>query len=334
MRVTCITLLFAACVAAQTATQTQTFDLANKPGTHALEEVTTILRVVGGVTHVSMDRDTSSVKITGTPDELAMSGWIIRNLDQPSPSPDPFLVAGKSDDGIRVFHLTQAGAASPRAVQELLTVIRTVGDIQKIFYYMDHADLVVRGPAAELGLAEFLTSSLDQTPDPQRTAMTMSPEYQYNWGRGTDTVRVYYLAHSAQPQQTQEILTNLRTVLQVQRVFNFTAMEALVLRGSPETVAAAEWMIRSLDVPADARNAPREFTASTLSPGGAMIHVLYPANLRGPALMQTLTALRTDLNIQEAFLKTTPATLVVRGSADQVTKADQLIQTADKAAKP
>jgi type II secretory pathway component GspD/PulD (secretin) len=274
------------------------------------------------------------VKVTGTPDELAMSGWIIRNLDQPSPAPDPFLVAGKSDDGIRIFHVARAAATSPQAMQELLTVIRTVADIQKVFYYTDHADLVVRGPAADLGLAEFLISSLDQTPDPQRTAMTMSPEYQYNSGRGTDTVRVFYLAHSAQPQQTQEILTTLRTVLQVQKIFNFTAMEALVLRATPETVTAAEWMIRSLDLPADGQNATREFTASTLAPGGAMIHVLYPANLRGRALSQTLTSLRTDLNIHQAFLKTTPATLVVRGSADQVTKADQLIQTADQAAKP
>src|SRR6185312_8592672 len=179
MRVTCITLLFAACVAAQTATQTQTFDLANKPGTHALEEATTILRVVGGLTHVSMDRDTSSVKSTGMPDELAMSGWIIRNLDQPSPSPDPYLVAGKSDDGIRIFHLARAGASSPQAVQEVLTIVRTVGDIQKIFYYMDHSDLVVRGAANELGLAEFLIKAVDQTPAPQRTAMTISPEYHY-----------------------------------------------------------------------------------------------------------------------------------------------------------
>lgn len=334
MRVTCFTLLFAASLAAQTATQTQTFDFANKPSANGLKEVATLLRVVGKLDKALMDPATSAVTVTGTPDELAMAGWMIRNLDQPSPSPDPYLVAGKSDDGIRMFHLTRAAAASPQAVQEMITVIRTVGDIQKIFNYTDHSDLVVRGSANELGLTEFLIHAVDQTFDQQRIAMTMSPEYHYVWGRGTDTVRVYYLAHSPQPQQIQEILTNLRTVLYVQRVFNFTPLGALVVRGTPETIAASEWMIRSLDLPAEAKAATSEFTLSPSASGGSMIHVLYPANLKGPALIQTVTALRADLSIQHAFLKTTPATLVVRGSADQITKADQFIQTADQAAKP
>jgi len=334
MRVTCFTLLFVASLAAQTATQTQTFDFANKPSDKGLKEVATLLRVVGKLDNVSVDANTSAVKVTGTPDELAMSGWIIRNLDQPSPSLDPYLVAGKSDDGIRMFHLTRAAASSSQAVQEMITVIRTVGDIQKVFNYTDHSDLLVRGTASDLALAEFLIKAVDQTADPQRTAMTMSPEYHYTWGRGTDTVRVYYLAHSAQPRDIQEILTNLRTVLYVQKVFNFTPLAALVVRGTPETVAASEWMIRSLDLPADAKAATSEFTLSPSAPGGSMIHVLYPANLKGPGLIQTVTALRTDLSIQHAFLKTTPATLVVRGSADQITKADQLIQAADNAAKP
>jgi hypothetical protein len=78
----------------------------------------------------------------------------------------------------------------------------------------------------------------------------------------------------------------------------------------------------------------REFTAPALAPGGAMIHVLYPANLTGSGVTRTLTAIRTDLGIQQAFLKTTPAALVIRGSAAQIAQADELVQNADRAAKP
>ncbi|HVY95043.1 MAG TPA: hypothetical protein VHA14_19915, partial [Bryobacteraceae bacterium] len=124
MRVACFALLFAASLAAQTATETQTFDFASKPDQKGLTEVATLLRVVGKINSVSTDPNTWSVKVTGTPDELAMAGWMVRNLDQASPSPDPYLVAGKSDDQIRMFHLTRAAASSPQAVQELLTVIR------------------------------------------------------------------------------------------------------------------------------------------------------------------------------------------------------------------
>lgn len=337
MRLAVLTWLFAASLVAQT--QTQTFDFASKPSANGLKEVATLLRVVGRLNSFSVDQDTAAVKVTGTPDELAMSAWIIRNVDQPSPSPDPFLVAGKSDDGIRMFQLTHAAAESPQAVQEMITVIRTVGDLQKIFVYTDHSDLVVRGTASELDLVRFMIDSLDQTPNPQRAALTMTPEYHYSWSytpkaSGTDTVRIYYLAHSPQPMQIQEILTNLRTVLDVQKVFNFTPLRALVLRGSPETVAASEWMIRSLDLPADAQVSTQEFTASPSMPGGSSLQVLYPANLKGPALMQTLTAVRSNAGIQKAFLKTSPSTIVMRGSADQITKADQIVQNADQAAKP
>ena len=334
MRVTCLALLFAASLVAQTAAETRTFDFAHTPSAAGLKDVATILRVVGRLNNISVDADSTAVKVTGTPDELAMSAWIIRNLDQPSPSPDPYLVAGKSDDGIRVFHLARAASESPQAVQEMITVIRTVGDIQRIFVYSDHSDLVVRGTASELDLVTFMIGSLDQTPNPQRAAMTMTPEYHYVSGRSTDTVRVYYLAHCSEPRQIQEMLTNLRTVLDVQKIFNFTPLQALVLRGSPETVAASEWMIRSLDLPADAKASTQEFTASPSMPGGSALQVLYPANLKGPALMQMLTAVRSTVGIQKAFLKTSPATLVMRGSADQITKADQIIQTADNAAKP
>jgi type II secretory pathway component GspD/PulD (secretin) len=334
MRIACLSLLFAFSLAAQTARQTQTFDFTNSPGPAGLNQMATILRVVGGLTAVSVDPEAPAIKVTGIPDELAMSGWIIRNLDQAAPSPEAYLVAGKSDDAIRVFHLTRAAASPPQAIQELLTVIRTIGDVQKTFHYVDHADVVVRGRASELRLVEFLVGALDRTPDAARAALAMSPEHHYAWAKGTDTVRVYYLAHSSAPREMQEILTNLRTVLDIQRVFNFTALHALVVRGTPETIAAAEWMIRSLDVPADAKGPTREFTAPSNMPGGAMIHVLYPVNLKDRALKETLTKLRTDLKLQKVFLKTAPATLVVRGSADQVDRADQLVQAADKAARP
>jgi hypothetical protein len=43
--------------------------------------------------------------------------------------------------------------------------------------------------------------------------------------------------------------------------------------------------------------------------------------------------LRTDLSIQKTFNHSSPAALVVRGSADQVAKAEQLMQTRDLASK-
>ena len=67
--------------------------------------------------------------------------------------------------------------------------------------------------------------------------------------------------------------------------------------------------------------------------GGTVMRVFYTRYLTPQGVQQTLTALRTRLQIQKVFNYSAPAALVVRGSADQITKAEQLIQDSDQQAK-
>ena len=54
-----------------------------------------------------------------------------------------------------------------------------------------------------------------------------------------------------------------------------------------------------------------------------VIRVFYPTYINTPqTLNQTLTLIRTNLQVQKAFDYSTPAALIVRGSANQVAKAD------------
>jgi hypothetical protein len=43
-----------------------------------------------------------------------------------------------------------------------------------------------------------------------------------------------------------------------------------------------------------------------------------------------LALLRESLQIAKAYMKTTPATLIFRGTADQIAKAEQLIKQKDQ----
>jgi len=347
MRLTAVavaTLAFASFAHAQ-----KTFDFTNKPSPQGLQEVATVLRTVGDIKSLSVDAAAATVTVTGTPDELATAGWIIHQLDQPAP-PDPaipspgansaqYVMPGKSDDVIQVFHLNHVSSKTPQQIQEILTVIRTVGDIQKVFNDTALSDLVVRGTANQLALAEYMVNGVDIAPG--TVAVAASPEFHYSWSgydrsgpaRLNDVVRVFYMKHATTPQQTQEILTTLRTVIDLQKVFNYTPLSALTIRGSVSDLAASEFIIRSLDLPADAKGLPNatvEFNIPANLAGGNVIGVYYPAHIAGKDLMSTVTLLRENLQIGKTFLKTAPATLVYRGTADQIAKAEQLIKQKDQ----
>src|SRR5947207_3110175 len=101
----------------------------------------------------------------------------------------------------RVFHLTQK--ETTRDLNELATTLRAA---------------VLRGNAAEVGLADWLMQKLDlpgQNQAPQ--------EYPFAGLRGPEVARVFYLLHTQSPRDIQEIMTTLRSVADLQRIFVYLA---------------------------------------------------------------------------------------------------------------
>jgi type II secretory pathway component GspD/PulD (secretin) len=305
----------------------QTFDFTNKPSPKGLQEVATVLRTVANIQNLSIDSVAATVTVTGTPDELATAGWIIHQLDQSAPANSAqYVMPGKSDDVIRVFHLNHISPDTPQQMQEILTTLRTVGDIQRVFNDTALSDLVIRGPANQLALADYIIKGVDITPG--TVTVSATPEFHYSESaRPNDVVRVFYLSHTTTAQQMQEILTTLRTVAEIQKVFNYTALNALTIRGTASDLASCEFLIGKLDLPADAKAAPpSEFNI----PGGNVIGVYYTSNFSGKKLTAAVTLLRDNLQLTKTFLKTTPQTLIYRGTADQIAKAEQLIKQKDQ----
>jgi hypothetical protein len=350
--ITTAALLVASIAAAQATrppAQDKTFDFANRPSPQGLQEVATVLRTVGDLQYVAVDAAAATVTVTGNVDQLAMAGWMIHELDQPSgiasAPTDQYLVSsgaagfprpgspGAGDDVIRVFFLQHTNTS--QGVQEILTVLRTVADVQKVFSYSAPFALVARGPAAQIALSAYMIHALDVTPG----SATSSPEYQYQPPGGrtqvtNSVVRVYYLANAKTPQQIQEMLTVLRTVADIQKIFNVSAIRALAIRGTASEIATSEWIIQSLDIPPIPKDGIREFTIPENLPNGNLIRVFYPANISTPQKMQqTLTLLRTKLQIMKVFTYTSLPAVVVRGAADQIANAEQLIQEQDQLAR-
>lgn len=62
-------------------------------------------------------------------------------------------------------------------------------------------------------------------------------------------MKVFYLQNITQPQELQEILTTVRSVADIQRLFPYNAQNAIVARGEADRIALAEKIIADLDKP-------------------------------------------------------------------------------------
>ncbi|MDQ6665362.1 MAG: hypothetical protein M3Z23_13330, partial [Acidobacteriota bacterium] len=62
-------------------------------------------------------------------------------------------------------------------------------------------------------------------------------------------VKIFYLTNVTSPQELQEIITALRTAVAIQKIFQFTSQNALIIRAETDQMALAEKIIADLDKP-------------------------------------------------------------------------------------
>lgn len=292
--------------------------LAHSERPQAMQEIATTLRTVALIRELSVSPESKSVAVRGTAGQLALAEWLVRELDQPAnaSAPHEYRMPANGDDVVRVFHLNPT--QTPQGLLEIGTALRTVGDIRMLFACNAPRALALRGTAGQSALAEWLVQELDapagQSPAPQ--------EYRVP-GNGDEVVRVFYLSQDKTPQGIQEIQTTIRTVADVRKMFQVNAARAVALRGTAGQMALSEWLVQHLDPPAGLqRPAMRE---SPVPDSGDVVRVLYLAPTTTPQALQEIgTAIRTISGIQRLFPLPTVRALAMRGTADQVARAEQL----------
>jgi len=60
-------------------------------------------------------------------------------------------------------------------------------------------------------------------------------------------IRTFYLTNLSQPNELQDLVNTLRTLLDTQRLQQFPSQQAIVVRGTPDQIAMAEKLIEDLD---------------------------------------------------------------------------------------
>ncbi len=197
----------------------------------------------------------------GTADQIALAQWLFIELDVRAGGQSPsarsqssgtheYRVPSTSDDVTRVFFLSQTDTA--RGIQAIAVAIRTVAEIQRLFICTAPRALALRGTASQIGLAEWLIKKLDKPADGQPPARQNqdAPTEEYRMPGSSEIVRVIYTAHTDTAQDSQQIVTAIRVIGEIQRILLCPEQKALALRGTADQIALAGWLFNELDKPA------------------------------------------------------------------------------------
>ncbi len=283
----------------------------------SMQEAATTVKVVGALAQPSFDISTSTLTFSGGVEGVALAEWVLPQIDKATGDNALHEYRLPSGDVARVVFVQNV--TKPQEMQELLTVARTVADVQKIYTISSNHALVMRGAEWEILFTQWIIDQLN-VPAGQKTDTTPreftagGPDFR-GLGHGA---RVNFLASLTSPRPMQELLTVLRTVGDIQKVFSYTSSHALVLRAGDTDLQRAEWLIQQLDLPAGHPAGTGTFTAPT---GDDVTQIFFVLNA-GPQWMQgALNSMRSELNIKKTFSMTTPANVIVRGTADQIAAA-------------
>jgi hypothetical protein len=305
----------------------QVFRLTQNENKQDLEEIATALRGVGNIQQVSVDDLKGTVAVEGTAGQIAMADWLVHQMDLSAngglPDVHEYRAPGASDDVVRVFYVSHA--ARPQDLQEIAVVLRSVAETQRLFVYNPMKAMVVRGTSQQISLAAWLVDQLNQPAD----ATAPSPhEYKLP---GDDVARVFELTYPETPQQLQEIVTLIRSVADIQRLFVSNARRAVALRATAERVALAAWLVSELDRPVNGQTAaqngstPHEFRLS--NDPLSLARVFYLAGSPSPQEIQKVAEqVRANTGIRRLFVYNALGALAVRGTVGQVATAEKALE--------
>ena len=136
-------------------------------------------------------------------------------------------------------------------------------------------------------------------------------------------LQVAAVTHLETPQALQEATNLIRGMADIQRSFPVYPRMALVIRGSDDQISLANWLLKQLDGPGG--QGMQEFKVG--GPGNQVAQVSYVNAATPQSLEETVNEIRSQANMQRVFPFNPQRAVALRGTPDQLTLAQQVIQS-------
>jgi hypothetical protein len=305
----------------------QVFRLTQNEDRQSLDEIAAVLQRTTDIQQVSTDDLKATVAVEGSAGQIAMADWLVHQMDLPAKGPfsavHEYRPPTGGDDVVRVFYFGHA--ARPQELQEIAVALRSVADIQRLSVYNPLRAIAVRGTDRQISLAAWMGDQLNQ---PANGAAPAPHEYQLP---GDDVARVFELNNPLTPQDLLELVTLIRSIGDIRRLFIYMPRRAVILRATAERVALAAWLVNELDKPVNGQAAAQEGAAPheyRLSSDSAnLVRVFYLTGSQSPEYREKVIAqVRANTGIHRLFVYNALGALAVRGSEGQVATAEKAIE--------
>ncbi len=133
----------------------------------------------------------------------------------------------------------------PQDLQEIASIVRSLLDIEQVSVDDTAGTLSVNTSGGKAAVVEWLVHKLDRS---AKTPPDAGTEY-YSPVPGPEVVRIFYCTNAATPPALQEIVTTVRSVADMRRVFVYNRLKAMIVRDNGAQVMLAAWLIDQLNQP-------------------------------------------------------------------------------------
>jgi hypothetical protein len=307
--------------------QTRTFYFTQPITNSDMTAMTTLVRTVVDIQNLSVDQGHKAVVATGSLEKLNATEWLFQQLDasagnQATATPE-YRMGDNSGEVVHILRFPPTATIAD--LTAMTTAIRTVADLQRLFPYEKQKAVVGRGTPEKVAAAEWLFHQLN--PAPGETVSADSPAYPMPEIRDeTAVVRIFRMAPGTTNQTLTALITAIRTVADIQRLFPYEAAKAIIMRGSTDKVAVAEFLVHALRTPIE--NSSPNATHEAQLPGvtDSVVRVFYLYHHNSSAELTTLVSqLRAATQIQRIFPFSQPAAVILRGQPDQMPLMEAMI---------
>jgi hypothetical protein len=276
--------------------------------------------------------------VHGTTDQLALAEWLFTGLDAVDPTPaspaiHEYRTPSSADNVARLFYLNRAQTV--QEFQEFATLLRTIGDIRRVFTNNRGRILALRGTADQAAMADWLTNEVEKSAAAPHQH-SVSVQYLFPSDPAPrpneNVMQVFYVSNAADIQSFQESATLIRTITDIRRVYTYNTPRAIALRGTADQLALAGWLFDRVDKPANsASSAPSGiYNYQAVDARENSVQVFYLTHTATPLDFQKVaTQVRTDASIRRVYSYNAPRVLALRGTADQLAQAERLLKQID-----
>lgn len=315
-------------------TTSHTYHMNHVPSTAALNEIATLLRALvfdGRYTDttppVSVDPADQSITVSGTADQQATANWIIQHLDVTAPPQNTQqYTAGESDPAVRIYFLAHTHAQAP--LNELVTVMRTVGDIQRIFTYPPLNAVGIRTTTGKAQFADWMVQQMDVSP----TSRPVTARHDLPLPAcGDAQAEVRFLTNVGSQIGVNELVTILRAVADIQMIFTHSSEPlGIAFRSCPSTLELGDWLIQQTDVAPGSRSNSDKYEYQVPNSVDPVVRVYYLKGNDAAEYKTCVTAIRDAAKVSHIFYSLTTGAVALRGTPDQIAVADQVIRQYDR----